>query len=37
LRAATVNGEPWKDFDARKEWIRIADPVLDRYAIVARY
>jgi hypothetical protein len=37
LRAATVNGEPWKDFDARKEWVRIAGPVLDRYAIVARY
>jgi hypothetical protein len=37
LRAVTVNGEDWKDFDAEREWVRISTPALTRYDIVGRY
>lgn len=37
LRGATVNGKAWPDFDAAKEWVRIADPAEGRYEIVGRY
>jgi len=37
LVAATVNGKTWVDFDAAKEWVRIADPAEGRYEIVGRY
>ena len=37
LRAVTVNGAPWKDFDAAREWVRIPRPEARPYAIVASY
>ena len=37
MRSVTVNGQPWRDFDASKEWVRIDAPRERRYAIVARY
>jgi hypothetical protein len=37
IREVVVNGRDWKDFDAQKEWVRIAAPKADRYDIVARY
>ncbi|HXP62462.1 MAG TPA: hypothetical protein VN829_18330 [Dongiaceae bacterium] len=37
LRAATVNGQEWKDFDPAKEWVRIPRPKAGRSVITARY
>jgi hypothetical protein len=37
MRAVTVNGQNWKDFDAAKEWVRIANPEPRAYSVVARY
>jgi hypothetical protein len=37
LRAVTVNGVNWDDFDAAKEWVRIPHPGERQFAIVARY
>ncbi len=37
LRGATVNGAPWTDFDAAKEWVSIAAPRAMRYEIIATY
>ena len=37
IRAVTVNGQDWKDFDAAKEWVRIANPEPRAYSVVARY
>lgn len=37
LRAVTVNGRAWTDFDADKEWIRIPHPTDRRYTIAATY
>ncbi|MPY86977.1 MAG: hypothetical protein GEU99_03555 [Luteitalea sp.] len=37
MRAVTVNGERWSDFDPQQEWVRVSDPDRPRYAIVARY
>jgi hypothetical protein len=37
LRAVTVNGRAWTDFDPAKEWIRIPHPSERRYAITATY
>ena len=37
MRAVTVNGASWTDFDADAEWVRIPAPDAARYEIVARY
>lgn len=37
IRSVSVNGRNWTDFDARKEWVRIAQPVEARYTVVASY
>ncbi len=37
LRGVTVNGKPWRDFDAQKEWIRIPNVGGEKYSIVAAY
>ena len=37
LRAVTVNGAHWKEFDPEKEWVRIPRPSAKKYTIIARY
>jgi hypothetical protein len=37
MRAVTVNGKAWDDFDPGKEWVRVASPESRRYAIAVRY
>lgn len=37
IRAATVNGQPWTDFDVQKEWLRIERPSSGHYSIVVSY
>ena len=37
LRAVTVNGAGWSDFDTAREWVRIPEPEDARLRIVARY
>jgi hypothetical protein len=37
MRAVTVNGQPWRDFDAGKEWVRIPSPGERRYTVRASY
>ena len=37
MREVAVNGRNWKDFDPRKEWVRIDAPKEDRYEIVVKY
>jgi len=37
LRASTVNGQEWKDFDPAKEWVRIPQPKAGTWVITARY
>jgi hypothetical protein len=37
IRSVTVNGSIWKDFDASKEWVRVAEPSARKYEIVVRY
>jgi hypothetical protein len=37
LRRVTVNGHPWSDFDAKKEWVRIPNVKRQAYQIDASY
>jgi hypothetical protein len=37
LKSVTVNGQPWSDFDVRKEWVTIRRPSERHYRIVASY
>lgn len=37
LRAVTVNGTEWKDFDPAREWVRLPNPAVARHTILARY
>jgi hypothetical protein len=37
IRSVEVNGHPWTDFDASKEWVRIKQPSGKLYLIVANY
>ncbi len=37
LRSVRVNGQPWSDFDARKEWVRIPNPTEAGYLVTAEY
>ena len=37
IRSITVDGQDWKDFDSRKEWVVIRNPSRSRYSIVAGY
>lgn len=37
IRSATVNGQPWTDFDVQKEWLRIERPTQRHYSIIVSY
>jgi hypothetical protein len=37
MKAVSVNGKKWTDFDAAKEWVRIPSPSNHLYKVVARY
>jgi len=37
IRGVTVNGRDWTDFDAAKEWVRIANPRAAPYTIAVSY
>ena len=37
MRAVSVNGRSWADYDTQKEWVVIPEPHQDRYTITARY
>lgn len=37
MRQVTMDGQPWSDFDAQKEWIRLPNTGRDHYSIVASY
>jgi hypothetical protein len=37
IRSVTVDGQDWKDFDSRKEWVVIRSPSRNRYSVVAGY
>lgn len=37
LRAVSINGRPWTEFDPAQEWIRIPSPAENQYSIVAQY
>lgn len=37
IRSVMVNGKPWKDFDAKNEWIKIPKPSGGSYRVAARY
>jgi hypothetical protein len=37
MRAVTLNGNPWTDFDVKQEWVRVPKPASGRYAITAKY
>jgi hypothetical protein len=37
IRRVSVNGQPWHDFDAGKEWIRIQRPLQRKYEISTDY
>jgi hypothetical protein len=37
MRAVTVNGRAWKDFDTSGEWVRIPQPTDASYSIVVNY
>ena len=37
IRGVQVNGRPWTNFDASKEWVRVDAPGEKRYTIVANY
>ena len=34
IRSVSVNGSSWTDFDAKKEWVSIAQPTQTRYVII---
>ena len=37
MRSVTVNGKAWTAFDAKQEWVRIAQPAESKYTVVAQY
>lgn len=37
IRSVTVNGQPWKNFDVKKEYISIPNPSATTYVISAKY
>jgi hypothetical protein len=37
MRSVAVDGQAWKDLDAAKEWVRIENPVRNRYSLVVSY
>ncbi len=37
LRAVMVNGLKWKDFDVQREWVKIENPVGEKYMVIASY
>ena len=37
IRNVQMNGRPWMNFDASKEWVRVDAPTEKRYIIVANY
>ena len=37
MQSVTVNGRPWRDFDAAGEWVRIRQPADEQRVITLRY
>ena len=37
IRSVLVNGQPWRNFDANMEWVRIANPNAGHYNVVVSY
>jgi hypothetical protein len=37
MQRVTVNGRAWRDFDAKKELVRIEKPSAGRYQISVQY
>ena len=37
MRAVTLDGNPWTDFDAGREWVRVANPAPKRHLIAVNY
>ena len=37
IKSVSVNGQPWLNFDARRESVRIERPNMDKYEIVGRF
>lgn len=37
MQRVTVNGEAWMDFDSSREWVRISNPAVEVYSVVASY
>ncbi|HYM05071.1 MAG TPA: hypothetical protein VEU11_00785 [Terriglobales bacterium] len=37
IRSVTLDSQDWRDFDSRKEWVRIENPSHRRYSVEARY
>ena len=37
MRAVSVNGRAWSDFNTAQEWVRTERPMEARYSIVAEY
>jgi hypothetical protein len=37
MRSVIINGKPWTDFDAAKEWITMPFPGEERYSVEAHY
>jgi len=37
IKSVSVNGQNWVDFDAKREWVRIERPNMNKYEIVSRY
>jgi hypothetical protein len=37
IQTVTVNRLKWKDFDVRREWVRIENPAGEKYTVIASY
>jgi hypothetical protein len=37
IKAVTLNGRNWTDFDPNKEWVRIVKPNREKYEIISRF
>ncbi|TLV03925.1 hypothetical protein [Dyadobacter luticola] len=37
IKSVLVNGQVWKDFDVKKEWVKMIKPTAGSYRIVAKY
>lgn len=37
IQSVTVNGDDWKNFDVKEEWIVIETPSQSHYSVIANY